>query len=338
MKKILLFNLIIVIFILSLIEIVIRLSINISPQGISEGVINTSINPMYNFPNVNGKKVFGKKVFTDKFGNRISKEDLIKDEKKLKNIYFIGGSVTFGSGVEQKNTFSGILNKKFENYNIINSSVIGSNLINNLKILNQIEKKNLDKIFINLSLDDLDGLEKLIDENRKEDNQKNNQEIHDEVKNDFISKLKNNVYLNHINKFIRSKSVTYVWFKGFFLNSEESYYNYSLNNFKKKENQINFRKILKKISYLNNNELNNKIIFIVIPYSYQISDRNCKFQDFAEQKIDEYFLENKIKLIKFKKIFCNIRDKKNLYFKFDPSHLSKYGHKIVARQLKGEIN
>ena len=59
----------------------------------------------------------------------------------MKNIYFIGGSVTFGSGVEQKNTFSGILNKKFENYNIINSSVIGSNLINNLKILNQIEKK-----------------------------------------------------------------------------------------------------------------------------------------------------------------------------------------------------
>lgn len=337
MKKILLFNLIIVIFILSLIEIVIRSSINISPQGLSEGVINTSINPMYNYPNVNGKKVFGKKVFTDKSGHRISEADLIKNDKNLKNIYFIGGSVTFGSGVEQKNTFSGILNRKFENYNIMNSSVIGSNLINNFKILNQIEKKNLHKIFINLSLDDLDGLDQLIDENRKNDNLQNNLESHDEVKNNFISKLENNAYLNKINKFIRSKSVTYVWLKGLFLNSEESYYKYSLNNFKKKENQINLKKILKKISYLNNSELNNKVIFIVIPYSYQIKDTNCKFKDFAEQKIDEYFSKNKIKLIKFKKIFCNIKDKKNLYFKFDPSHLSKYGHKIVAKQLEGEI-
>ena len=30
------------------------------------------------------------------------------------NIYFVGGSVTFGSGVDQSKTFSGVLNKEFK--------------------------------------------------------------------------------------------------------------------------------------------------------------------------------------------------------------------------------
>ena len=119
MKKILLINVIIVIFIFVFIEIFIRITTNITPQGLSKGIINTSIDPVFNYPNVKGKKVFGQKVFTDNSGYRIQK----KNNKEMNSpiIYFIGGSVTFGSGVKQKETFSGILNQKFSNYNIINS-------------------------------------------------------------------------------------------------------------------------------------------------------------------------------------------------------------------------
>ena len=35
-----------------------------------------------------------------------------RNEEEKKKVYFIGGSTTFGNGVEEKNTFVGILKKK----------------------------------------------------------------------------------------------------------------------------------------------------------------------------------------------------------------------------------
>ncbi len=61
---------------------------------------------------INGKKVIGEKVFTDNKGFRVKKNHEAKDKSNLKEIYFIGGSTTFGNGVLQKNTFSGILKNK----------------------------------------------------------------------------------------------------------------------------------------------------------------------------------------------------------------------------------
>ena len=332
MKKILLINIIIVISIFAFIEIIIRITTNITPQGLSKGIINTSLDPVFNYPNINGKKVFGQKVFTDSLGYRIQK----KDQKKINSsfIYFIGGSVTFGSGVKQEDTFSGVLNKKISNYNIVNSGVIGSNLINNFKILNKTKKKKLKKIYINFSLDDLAGLDQLIEKETNEEDKENFAEKNPNL----VSKLKENKIFLKINKFIRSKSVTYVWLKGLFLNSQKGYYDHALSSFKNEENLKGLEDILLKISNLNSKELNNKIQFLIIPYSYQINDENCNRKDYAENVINKYFSKAKVELIKFKEVFCGIENKNKIYLKFDPSHLSPYGHKIIANFLEGKIN
>ena len=71
--------------------------------------------------------------------------------------------VTFGKGVKQEDTFSGILNKEIEDYNIVNAGVVGSNLENNIEIIKtKINKKNLKSIFINYSLDDLANIDEII--------------------------------------------------------------------------------------------------------------------------------------------------------------------------------
>ena len=334
MKKILLINIIIIIFIFAFIEIIIRITTNITPQGLSKGIINTSIDPVFNYPNINGKKVFGQKVFTDSSGYRIKK----KYKKKINSpfIYFIGGSVTFGSGVKQEETFSGILDQKYSNYNVVNSSVIGSNLINNFKILNKIKKKKLKQIFINFSLDDLVGLHQLIDEEINNENQKNLDNLIEKEPN-LILKLKENKIFVKINKFVRSKSVTYVWLKGMLLNSQKSYYDHAAASYKNEENLKGLENILLKISNLNSKEFNNKIHFLIIPYSYQIENKNCSRKDYAENIIDKYFTNAKVELIRFKEVFCRAENRKKIYLKFDPSHLSPYGHKIVANFLESKI-
>ena len=77
MKKIFFVNISILLIIFLLFEITLRVFTNITPQGVSKGIINQSINPIFNFPNINGKKVLSHK-FTLK-----SKDPNLPDDKKL---------------------------------------------------------------------------------------------------------------------------------------------------------------------------------------------------------------------------------------------------------------
>ncbi len=148
MRKIIFINLLVVSFIFIVLEISLRFIFDLKPLGIEDGIINDSNQKIrFNYSNIEGKKIFGTKVFTDLNGFRVSKNQTVKNEN-INKIFFIGGSVTFGSGVKQESTFSGILNSELSNYNIINASVMGSDLKNNYLILKKnIKKNNVKKIF-----------------------------------------------------------------------------------------------------------------------------------------------------------------------------------------------
>ena len=327
MKKVLFINFLVFITILFLIEFFIRVSFDITPQGISKGIRDESKNPIFNFPNISSKKVFGKKVYTDENGFRVS-DNFIKKDDTLEEIFFVGGSVTFGSGVTQSNTFSGILEKKLSKYKIFNASVIGSNIENNLQIIDKkIDPKGLKYIFVNFSLDDIQNLDNL-KKNSTLDMKKN-------INSSFIERMKKNKVLIYINNFIRSKSVTYVLMKGIFLNSNERYYQYAINTFN--ENNINTLNLIMKKYSEKNKKLKNKMIFLMIPYSFQISDKNCNENDFAETIIENKIINFDLRIIKFKDKFCNDDNKSQIFLKYDPGHLSEYGHTLVAKILKNEI-
>ena len=155
MKKIIFYNIIIISLLILSLEILFRLFLNISPQGVSPGIINTERSGLvFNYSNIKKGKVFGSKVFTDKNGFRVSKN--YTNNEKDENIFFIGGSVTFGNGIDQSKTFTGILNEKFEKINIYNAGVIGSDIKNNYLILKVLLKQyhNRDtKMFLYISLD-----------------------------------------------------------------------------------------------------------------------------------------------------------------------------------------
>ncbi len=161
MKKVILINMLVIFLIIITGEVLLRVFGNITIHGISKGIINYKDKPVFNYPNISNKKAFGKIIYTDSNGFRIS--NINQKKRNKKNIYFVGGSVTFGKGVEQENTFTGILNSQIREYNIINAGVVGSNLENNIKIIKKkIEKKNLENIFINFSLDDLVSIDDMI--------------------------------------------------------------------------------------------------------------------------------------------------------------------------------
>ena len=169
MKKIILINSAIVISVIILLEISVKILFDVQVQGVSSNIINEdSVYPRFNNKNISNGKVFGKEVFTNNDGYRTNKFLNKKNKNNIPEVYFIGGSVTFGMGVDQKDSFSGILNHDNSSLSIFNSSTIGSNLENNYYILkNKIKKNNLKNVFINFSLDDIRSTDLINFENTK---------------------------------------------------------------------------------------------------------------------------------------------------------------------------
>jgi hypothetical protein len=325
MKKIILINSAIVISVIILLEISVKILFDVQVQGVSSNIINEdSVYPRFNNKNISNGKVFGKEVFTNNDGYRTNKFLNKKNKNNIPEVYFIGGSVTFGMGVDQKDSFSGILNHDNSSLSIFNSSTIGSNLENNYYILkNKIKKNNLKNVFINFSLDDIRSTDLINFENTK----------HLEKNKGTLNALKNITLFREINKIIRNKSRTYVLFKNYFFNAKERYYVEALNLYDEKKNLINMKNYLDKIQEIDK-KIENKIVFMIIPYSNQILQKNCKNYDKAETLIKNELERRNFKYINFKKEFCSVKNSQKYFLSFDPSHLSKNGHSLIAKIIK----
>tara|TARA_A100001015_G_scaffold175083_1_gene194681 strand:+ start:27 stop:986 length:960 start_codon:yes stop_codon:yes gene_type:complete len=319
MKKVVLINLIIIIFLICLSEITLRLLLSYNVQGISKNLINKKISYRFNQPNLNYGKAFGVKIYTDKHGFRIKENYNIKKNKK--EILFVGGSVTFGPGIKVDKTFVELLNKE-SNYNLKNASVFGTNLENNIEIIKNYKNlKNVNKIFINFPLDDIIsnkiGLEK---ETTKEKG--------------IINSLKQNKIINYINSFIRSKSATYVFIKGIIANPQKNNYIHDLNLYQNKRLLKQLEINLDELSKIYSKE---KIFFYSIPYAAQVKD-NCQTKDGTDEILKKIFIKKNYSILILKSKFCENKKPVNYYLKKDPVHLSKTGHNIVFKILKEYIN
>lgn len=323
MSRIIFINLIIVALLFVILELSLKFIFNVKPLGISDGIINSN-NPhiRFNFKGVKEGKIFGVSVYTDDDGFRVV-ENYSPKRNELKKVFFVGGSVTFGSGIKQKFTFSGLLNSKYKSLNIYNASVMGSDLGNNYSILKKIIKKdNIDKIFINFSFDDIQKV--------KIENLDKNSEF---KKENFFSlnEFKEINLFKNINTYLRSRSVIYVYIKGFIFNTREYYYQNALDSYSYQKNIDIIDEVFEKIKKISNNSA--EVIFIKIPYYSQILEKNCKTSDAGEMKIIEKFKEYDFKFIDFKPVFCSQENKDKIFLNFDASHLSSFGHRIVAENL-----
>ena len=94
-------------------------------------MINNNDNVNYLYPNKGF--VFGEEIFTDNFGFRVPSKEF--EYLHNDNIFILGDSVTFGNGIKEEDTFVGLLRKKFNNKNFINSSVPGYQMKDQIKII-----------------------------------------------------------------------------------------------------------------------------------------------------------------------------------------------------------
>ncbi len=127
--------------------------------------------------NCRGKYRFKKsfpivETITDEMGLRVGKKSIPKSKDK-KNIFIFGDSFTYGVGIEFEKTFAGLIEKKYENFNVYNFGVGSYSPSVYLYKLKKILKEDLipEKILLFLDLTDL------IDEAARWQYDENNEDI-----------------------------------------------------------------------------------------------------------------------------------------------------------------
>ena len=302
--------------------------LNLAPVlGTSKNLLNTTTIPYKNNSNIEGNS-FGKNVFTDLNGYRIpSKNFSYKNDKQ--NLLILGDSVSFASGVLEEESFIGLLRKKNENINILNTSVVGYNIKSYQQILSEISKKKLaQKVILFYCLNDIGVKINTIDKKSI---------LNDQVdKFSFINRLKESTVFSYLNNFLRSKSVLYIFVKSVLSKPSERHFRYELalysNNMFLKELENNIKNI---------NEIKKKfnldLSFVVLPFEYQTRKGNCQKYLDPQEKLINFLNSYNLKYFDYTSEFC-LQDKpKDLYLKYDPVHLSKKGHRLVFKLLNRDF-
>ena len=292
--------------------------------GSSSNLITYEEDFFANTPN-NKAVSFGIKTYTDEYGFRVPKNNFFYKKNK-KSILFVGDSVAFGVGVDESKTFVGLLRKNYENFDIYNSSVIGYGLRDYLlSIQRNKELYNLREIVIFFNTSDISFASNIL---------KINNDINEQEDSNIFNKLKSISYLNKINVFLRSKSVFYMWAKGISTNPSKRYFNYTYPMFLEEKNIMLLEEYFLKIKKLTqDNKLSVKIIFL--PHEYQTRVNNCMGRYLIPQiSVNKILKKINIPFTDMTQSFCDNKNPKKLFLKYDPVHLSESGHSFVFRLIK----
>lgn len=319
------FNLIAIITIFLLLEFFLRFFNIITLQGYEKNTFFNEGQINYHLPNTT-KLVMGKKSKTDVNGFRIPLEKFSYD-KNLKSILILGDSVSFGVGIEEKNTFVGILRKKI-NYNFYNSSVSGHRIENYPFLIKKYHKQfpEVKDFIIFLCLNDIVAKDGIL---RKESIR-----INANDKN-FFNNFLNKKFLIEINFYLREKLAVFNLAKALGTQNVKRHYNYIIPFY---ENDLMFQDFEKNvkniIDYSKRNEI--KVKFVLLPYKQQIKKNCLKEMMKPQRKINSLFQRLNYQLFDFSQEFCNKNKNNKLFLNFDPMHLSKDGHKFVSELILKE--
>lgn len=320
MRKVFIINLAVIILFIIFLELVSNFFKLSNIVGIQKELINDNDEVIYLRPNKKGL-IFGEEVFTDSYGFRVPS----KNFKYLytENIFILGDSVAFGNGIKEEYTFVGLLRKKFDNINFVNSSVPGYQMKDQINIIKKSKEfKNINSILYFFTLNDVYGSSNIVDITSKK------------ISNDTFNLTKIKL-LDDLNKFLRNKSYLYLFLKGVGTDPSKRWFNALHANYENLDPNV----IKENFKFLDNfsKNIGTNLIVILLPYEYQT--RNCNENILKPQK-------KLIKILKDLNIdtkdltykFCNDKKSKKNFLKFDPMHLSKHGHKLVYNNLLNEIN
>jgi lysophospholipase L1-like esterase len=347
--KIITINLLIVSIILLLIEIIIRIVFpQITPLGVSDKLFQKNkYGVSFGFtPNVI-ETAFGVNIITNSDGFIVDRTLPHNNSvNKAPRIIFMGDSITAGVGVEAKDSFSFIIQRRLTNYNIVNASVIGYGIEDYYNVLDALIKKgyNFEGAIICICLNDISFFSKL---NINKSLEQKNEDYRNIMFQNFLVRFLTKISDRYIdfNAVLREYSRTYLLMKSILVDSGKGYFLADLEPYNKPEANNYIENELKKINNIlvNNGKL---VMFCLFPYEFQLRRGSQDTNNIDILKPQRMIIENaekhKIDLIDLSRIFAKTIIKehinsKQFYLFNDPMHFSKTGHQVIAQAIWKEM-
>jgi hypothetical protein len=245
-------------------------------------------------------KVFGMEVEIDGNGFRKMRHPANADRTWL----LVGDSVAFGVGIRTEDTFAYKLQDYYSNICILNSSVVGANILDHYETIKYFtaKKTDIEKIIMFYSLNDIYTRETAI-------------------------MSRGNIF-KRFSSWLSVKSRLYVFLKSFLSDRSRANFLYDF-SFYKKDNP-DFIKTCETLKNINKLCLEKKIDFTIflLPYEMQLREKDEKL--FYPQLLLRETLGDKLKIIDVSYAFLKDNKKSDSYFLYaDPMHLSVVGSNIV---------
>ncbi|HEY0322594.1 MAG TPA: SGNH/GDSL hydrolase family protein [Pyrinomonadaceae bacterium] len=269
-------------------------------------------------PNATGI-CFGKRVYTDEFGFR----KMTSPQNYKESWLILGDSVTFGVGVETKDTYAQLLQDDHPEIRAWNTAVIGYNARNYRDVLYHLTQgqqgiTNLKRVLLFFCLNDVD--------------------LGQALGKDLDYQPGQNGYAETLLSFLRRNSKFYMLLKNtvsdrskFYFNHDYQFYTGGSGNF------LETMSIYDEMNrYLQSRNI--ELTVVILPYEYQLRTKEEK--NLLPQKLlTAYFKEKGIQYIDAYDYFARSGgDAKEDYLYADFGHFSKKGHRAVFNLLKERLD
>ena len=268
-------------------------------------------------PNASGV-CFGKRVYIDEHGFRqLSSPQSYQDSWLL-----LGDSVTFGVGVETKDTFAQLLQDEHPEARVWNTAVIGYDTRNYRDVFDHMMKdehalKNLRRVLLFFCLNDVD--------------------LGEQLEKDLGNYPARSKFTESLLSFLRQHSKLYILAKNNFSDRSKFYFTQDYQLYTEK--RAGFDEAMSILSEMNAylHERNIDFTVVILPYEYQLRTR--EEQNLLPQKrLTAYFAEKGIAYIDAYDYFAREGgDVKDDYLYADFGHFSKKGHRLVFNLLKERL-
>lgn len=318
-----LFSIIVCVAVFGIGEAFCRLFLDINLRKTSrEFIVTTDTGKvMANQPNAVGQS-FGVEVYTDSYGYRVPKD--FAGYNGTGSVILIGDSVTFGVGVEENETFAGLLRASATQRNVINTGVVGIGLPDYERRLDEalaIAPDTRD-VYLFYCLNDFQPA--------VADDRHNERTVSRQIKNSYSS------VFQHLNEFFGSRSELYVLLTGLAIDPSRRYFEWD-----RRLTDVDVETFNETLAPLERiaDELrrrNIRLTVIIGPYEYQlrpgVDDRE------PQNKLSSYLAAKDIRMIDAYEAFQRSGLGSQAFLFADPMHLSQAGHKIVFDILQSDLS
>ncbi len=326
----------ITVLLLLVIEVIVRTTTHVGRLGTAKELFveHAWLGSHGNAPKISAT-AFGIEVYTNEFGFRVDADEQ-EDPVKAGGILVLGDSVAFGVGVENEHIATTLVDDALDSVRVANAAVIGHSTFDHLNVARVLlaeDKQHFRKIILVFCLNDVSEASAQLIHNTRT-SRVSLFESPRWVAAGFtggptiVERLRNNPLAKRSNDWLRARSNLYVLLRGLATDPQGRHWRSLLQKYQtlSSEDLLHVLAPIVEVQHLAAAH-HTQLAVVMVPYAEQMKNADA---DLPQQLVADFLRAADVAYIDLRPDFLATREPESLFLPFDPVHLSRDGHKLLA--------